>query len=70
MIMRNPLHRAARRLLVEQLLLDNQLSAAKLQAKQLKDIALNARTYAPLGRRTGVAQDSKSHRAEGFASRP
>jgi len=68
MVMRNPLHRAARRFLLEQLLLDSQLSAAKLQAKQLKDIALNARDYTSLADDPEVAQDSRSQRAEGFAS--
>jgi hypothetical protein len=68
MVMRNPLHRAARRFLIEQLLLDNQFSAAKLQAKQLKEIALNARRYTHLADEPGVAQDSLSQRAEGFAS--
>ena len=68
MVMRNPLHCAARRFLLEQLLLDNQLSAAKLQAKQLKDIALNARDYTSLADDPEVAQDSRSQRAEGFAS--
>jgi hypothetical protein len=68
MVMRNPLHRAARRFLIEQLLLDNQFSAAKLQAKQLKEIALNARSYTHLADEPGVAQDSLSQRAEGFAS--
>lgn len=68
MVMRNPLHRPARRFLIEQLLLDNQLSAAKLQAKQLKDIALNARRYTHLADAPEVAQDSLSQRAEGFAT--
>lgn len=68
MVVRNPLHRAARRFLIEQLLLDNQLSAARLQAKQLKDIAVNARNDAHLADDPAVAQDSRSQRAEGFAS--
>lgn len=68
LITRNPLHRAARRLLVEQLLLDNQISAAKLQARQLREIAANARDYIPATKETGVAQDSRSERAEGFAN--
>jgi hypothetical protein len=68
MVMRNPLHRAAKRFLIEQLLLDNQLSAARLQAKQLKDIAVNASNYAHLADDPEVAQDSRSQRAEGFAS--
>jgi tetratricopeptide (TPR) repeat protein len=67
-VTRNPLHRAARRFLVEQLLLDNQLSAAKLQAKQLREIAVNARSYAHLAEDPAVAQDSRSQRADGFAS--
>lgn len=66
LVSRNPLHRAARRLLVEQLLLDNQISAAKLQARQLREIAANARDYVPMVKGTGVAQDSRSERAEGF----
>ena len=68
LVMRNPLHRAARRFLIEQLLLDNQLSAARLQAKQLKDVAANARNYVHLADDPGAAQDSRSQRAEGFAS--
>ena len=67
LVIRNPLHRPARRFLVEQLLLDNQISAAKLQAKQLRDIAANAHGYAHLADDPGVAQDSRSERAEGFA---
>lgn len=68
LVTRNPLHRAARRFLVEQLLLDNQISAAKLQARQLRDIAVNAHSYAHLAEDPGVAQDSRSERAEGFAN--
>lgn len=68
LVARNPLHRAARRLLVEQLLLDNQISAAKLQAKQLREIAANGRDFIPAVKDTGVAQDSRSERAEGFAN--
>jgi hypothetical protein len=63
----NPLHRAARRFLVEQLLLDNQVSAAKLQATQLREIATSAHGYVHLADDPGVAQDSRSERAEGFA---
>jgi hypothetical protein len=68
MVTRNPLHRAARRFLLEQLLLDNQISAAKLQARQLRGIAVNAHDYAHLADGSGTAQDSRSERAEGFAS--
>ncbi|HEX4603101.1 MAG TPA: DUF3857 domain-containing protein [Candidatus Angelobacter sp.] len=66
LVARNPLHRAARRLLIEQLALDNQLSAAKLQAKQLSGIAVNAKNYSLLVEDPGTAQDSKSQRANGF----
>jgi tetratricopeptide (TPR) repeat protein len=68
LVTRNPLHRAARRFLVEQLLLDNQISAAKLQARQLREIAANAPDYAPVLNETGVARDSRSERAAGFAN--
>lgn len=66
LIGRNPLHRAARRLLVEQLALANQQSAARLQAQQLHELAPNARSYARLAEDPGSAQDSKSQRAAGF----
>jgi tetratricopeptide (TPR) repeat protein len=68
LVAKNPLHRAARRFLVEQLLLDNQISAARLQARQLREIATNAKDYVPSLKDTGVAQDSRSERAEGFAN--
>lgn len=67
LVTRNPLHRAARRFLAEQLLLDNQLSAAKLQARQLRDIAVNAHNYVRMAEDPGIFQDSKSQRADGFA---
>jgi tetratricopeptide (TPR) repeat protein len=67
LVTRNPLHRAARRFLAEQLLLDNQLGAAKLQARQLRDIAVNAQNYVRLAEDPGAFQDSKSQRADGFA---
>jgi tetratricopeptide (TPR) repeat protein len=66
LITRNPLHRAARRFLIKQLLLDNQTDAAKLQAKQLRDIAVNATSYARLAEDPAVIQDSTSQRAEDF----
>jgi len=68
LVTRNPLHRAARRMLVEQLLLDSQTSAAKLQANQLREITANAHDYVPTLKQTGVAPDIRSERAEGFAS--
>jgi hypothetical protein len=68
MVSRNPLHRAARRFLLEQLLLDNQISAAKLQARQLRGIAVNAHDFAHLADNPDMAHDSRSERAEGFAA--
>lgn len=68
LVARNPLHRAARRFLVEQLLLDNQIGAAKLQTRQLREIAANAPDYVPELNETGVARDSRSERATGFAN--
>jgi len=67
LVARNPLHRAARRFLIGQLALDNQFSAATLQARQLGNIALNAQNYSLLAEDPGTAQDSKSQRAHGFA---
>ena len=67
LIARNPLHRAARRFLIEQLALDNQFSAAKLQATQLSGIAVNAKEWSRLAEDPGTAQDSRSQRANGFA---
>jgi hypothetical protein len=66
LVVKNPLHRAARRLLIEQLILANQQSAARLQAKQLHDLAPNAATYARLAGDPSSAYDSKSQRAAGF----
>jgi hypothetical protein len=65
-VTKNPFHRASRRFLVEQLALDNQLSAAKLQAKQLSDMAVNAPNYRRLANDASAEQDSKSQRASGF----
>ncbi|HEY3768394.1 MAG TPA: DUF3857 and transglutaminase domain-containing protein [Candidatus Angelobacter sp.] len=65
-VTKNPFHRAARRFLVEQLALDNQLSAAKLQARQLSDMAVNAPNYLRLANDPSAEQDSKSQRASGF----
>src|ERR1700760_2645194 len=45
MVAKNPFHRAARRLLIEELALDNQMSAAKLQAKQLNELAVSTQIY-------------------------
>jgi cellulose synthase operon protein C len=65
-IVKNPLHRAARRFLIEQLVLSGQQSAARLQAQQLHDLAPNARSYARLARDPESVQDSRSRRAAGF----
>jgi hypothetical protein len=65
LITRNPLHRAARRMLVEQLALSTQLEAAHLQAKQLREIAPNDGKFARL-EDPGKLQDSRSPRAAGF----
>jgi hypothetical protein len=66
LVTKNPYHRAARRFLVEQLALDNQLSAARLQATQLSAMALNAQSYLRLAADPVAAQDSRSQRAGGF----
>ncbi|HLK09043.1 MAG TPA: hypothetical protein VKV30_13900, partial [Candidatus Angelobacter sp.] len=66
LVAKNPFHRAARRFLVEQLALDNQLSAAKLQATQLSNMAANAQNYRKLADDPLAAQDSTSQRADGF----
>jgi tetratricopeptide (TPR) repeat protein len=66
LVTKNPLHRVARRFLVEQLVLDNQLSAAQLQAKQLREISPNAHGYERLAEEPGTVQDSRSQRAGGF----
>src|SRR5262249_24014555 len=62
-IVRNALHRSARRLLVEQLVLSSQQSAARLQAQQLSDLAPNAGSYARLVDAPETVQDSRSRRA-------
>jgi hypothetical protein len=67
LIVKNPLHRAARRLLVEQLVLSNQQSAARLQARLLRELSPNARHYARLAEDPVSALDSRSRRAAGFA---
>jgi Domain of Unknown Function with PDB structure (DUF3857) len=66
LIVKDPLHRAARRLLIEQLVLSGQHSAARLQAQQLHGLAPNARSYAWLAQAPESVQDSRSQRANGF----
>ncbi len=66
LITKNPFHRAARQMLVEQLVLSGQPSAASLQAKQLHELAPNSRRYALLAETPALAEDSRSERAAGF----
>jgi len=68
LVVKNPLDRAARRLLVRQLALSGQQSAARLQAVQLAGLSPNARGYALLARDPESAQYSYSQRAAGFAA--
>ncbi len=64
----NPWHRSARRNLVEQLVLADRLSAARLQAAHLRLLAPNASGYARLEKDPTLAQDSNSQRANGFTT--
>jgi uncharacterized protein DUF3858/uncharacterized protein DUF3857 len=66
LIVGNPLNRAARRLLVEELVLSNQPGAAALQARQLHELAPDSCSYARLAQDPLVVQDSRSPRADGF----
>ncbi len=66
LITKNPLHRAARRMLIEQLVLSGQQSAALLQARQLHDLAPGASSYLLLAQNPAAVQDSRSERARGF----
>jgi hypothetical protein len=66
LILRDPLSRAARRLLIRQLVLAGQQGAARLRAKQLHDLAPNAPGYARLAQDPESVQDSRSQRALGF----
>ncbi len=63
----NPLDRAARRLLVEQLVLNGQPDAAREQATQLHEIAPNAAGFLRLAQDPAVVLDGNDPRAEGFA---
>jgi tetratricopeptide (TPR) repeat protein len=66
LITKNPFHRAARQMLIEQLVLSGQQSAAYLQAKQLHELAPNSRRYALLAETPALVEDSRSERAAGF----
>jgi hypothetical protein len=69
LIAANPLDRAARRLLVEELLLDNQQGAAQQEARELHQIAPNSAEFGRLADDPALALDTSSPRAEGFAGR-
>jgi hypothetical protein len=66
LVIRNPLHRAARHMLIEELILSGQEGAARLQANQLHELAPNSRRYALLAQNPDLIQDSRSERADGF----
>src|SRR5205807_9791533 len=63
----NPLHRAARRMMVQELLLDNREKEAQQQAQKLHEIAPGSPDYARLTVAPCEVLDSKSSRAAGFA---
>jgi hypothetical protein len=62
----NPLHRAARRMLVRELLLDNQRQQAAEQARRLHEIAPNSVLFAQIAASPERVLDSTSGRAAGF----
>ncbi|HEY6970124.1 MAG TPA: hypothetical protein VJA94_13030 [Candidatus Angelobacter sp.] len=66
LVTENPLNRAARRMLVRQLLLDGQEERAKQQAAKLHAIAPNSLSFARLALAPYQVLDSSSGRAAGF----
>jgi tetratricopeptide (TPR) repeat protein len=62
----NPLDRAARLMLVEELVLDHQEQEARQQAEKLHRIAPNSERYARLALSPAEVLDSRSDRATGF----
>jgi tetratricopeptide (TPR) repeat protein len=62
----NPLDRAARLMVIRELLLDGQEKEAAEQAKQLQQIAPNSPAYAEIAAAPDQALDSSSGRAAGF----
>ncbi|HKT49420.1 MAG TPA: DUF3857 domain-containing protein [Candidatus Angelobacter sp.] len=67
-IRKNPLNRAARKLLVQELVLSDQLDKAKKQAQELHSIAPGSRIYAKLPSDPAAVLDSNSLRAQNFVS--
>lgn len=65
----NPLDRAARRMLVAELVLDHQEGEARQQAEMLHRIAPNSRSFARLAAAPDEVLDSRSGRAAGFVQR-
>lgn len=61
-----PLNRSARRLLIEELLLNNQIDPARQEAQQLHRIAPNSERFARLALNPAQILDSRSGRANGF----
>lgn len=62
----NPLNRVARRLLIEELLLDGREKEAAEQAMRLHEIAPNSLPYARIAEAPYEALDATSNRAHGF----
>ena len=62
----NPVNRAARRLLIEELLLDGQEKEATEQAMRLHEIAPNSLPYAQIAETPYAVLDATSNRAHGF----
>jgi hypothetical protein len=68
-IAHNPWNRAARRLLVQELVLSGQSDKARKQAQELHSIAPGSRLYASLVSSPAAVLDSNSLRARNFVSR-
>lgn len=67
-IRKNPLNRSARKLLVQELVLSDQLDKARKQALELHSIAPGSRIYAKLSSDPSAVLDSNSLRARNFVS--
>ena len=67
-IRKNPLNRSARKLLVQELVLSDQLTRAKKQAQELHSIAPGSRIYAKMSSDPAAVLDSNSLRARNFVS--
>lgn len=64
----NPMNRAARKMLVEQLVLSGDVAQAAIQAQALHRIASASRSFARLASDPTLVLDSNSSRATGFVS--